>query len=57
MGIARAMSRTLKVTPIAATSFERHLQVKAPLFLYHYTNHDGLLGIANSGELWASEVG
>jgi hypothetical protein len=51
------MSHTLKLTPIAATSFERHLRAKAPVFLYHYTNHDGLLGIANSRELWASEVG
>jgi hypothetical protein len=51
------VSDTPKLSPIAAASFERHLRSKVPTFLYHYTNHDGLLGIVNSRELWASEVG
>ncbi len=42
--------------PIFSPALAEHLQLSPPEFLYHYTGQDGLLGIVNSGSLWATNI-
>jgi hypothetical protein len=37
-------------------SFAKHLTIKEPDILYHYTDQTGLLGIVQNGELWATKI-
>jgi Protein of unknown function (DUF2971) len=42
--------------PLYSASFAEHLRQPTPDFLYHYTSQDGLLGIIESGSLWATAI-
>ena len=57
----RETTGTLPLTdtpqPHFSTAFAEHLQQPPPNFLYHYTTEQGLLGIVDSGTLWATNIG
>jgi hypothetical protein len=42
---------------IFSPAFAEHLHQSPPDFLYHYTTQQGLLGIVDSGTLWATNIG
>ncbi len=37
-------------------AFTEHFKTVPPEFLYHYTGQDGLLGIVEKAELWATKI-
>jgi len=41
---------------IVAAPYRAHESAPLPTHLFHYTQHEGLIGLARTGEIWASDL-